>query len=64
MRRKKPPPATKLRKSWEEQTGRRNGHILRRKKTPLAAELKKKLGGTEWKKEWPHFEEEKNTSCY
>jgi len=20
--------------------------------------------GMEWKKEWPHFEEEKNTSCY
>jgi hypothetical protein len=36
---------------------------LRRKKTPLAAKLKKKLEGTEWKKEWPHFEEEKNTSC-
>jgi hypothetical protein len=36
---------------------------LRRKKTPPAAGLKKKLGGTEWKKEWPHFEEEKNTFC-
>ncbi len=32
-------------------------------KKPLVVELKKKLGGTEWKKEWSHFEEEKNTSC-
>jgi hypothetical protein len=62
LRRKKTPPVAELKKSWEEQTRRRSGHILRRRKTP-PAELKKKLGGTEWKKEWPHFEEEKNTSC-
>jgi hypothetical protein len=32
---------------------------LKRKKTPPTIELKKKFGGMEWKKECPHFEEEK-----